>query len=261
MPTHYAIDLELNPETLKVDGFEVIDIEVREPTARLVLNADEIRITRATVDRSRAAPRSRMTTTTKPSPSPFRVRSRSAITSCASPSPRKSTAAAPASTTSTIRTDGVSKRLISSHLAPADARRVFPVWDEPSFKATFALTVTVPRNYTAVSNMPVEREEPAGPNAKKISFMTTPKMSSYLVELTAGELEQISGEVDGVAINVFTTAGKREQGRFALQSTIDLLRYFNDYFGLKYPLPKLDLIAIPNGSRQRHGALGRHHVP
>ena len=77
--------------------------------------------------------------------------------------------------------------------------------------------------------------------------MTTPKMSSYLVELTAGELEQISGEVDGVAINVFTTAGKREQGRFALQSAIDLLRYFNDYFGLKYPLPKLDLIAIPNG--------------
>ena len=73
VPTHYAIDLELNPETLKVDGFEVIDIEVREPTARIVLNADEITITRASIDRKpRGDPRSPTTTMPKPSPSPSR---------------------------------------------------------------------------------------------------------------------------------------------------------------------------------------------
>ena len=73
-------------------------------------------------------------------------------------------------------------------------------------------------------------------------------MSSYLLELTAGELERITGEVDGVEIGVIATSGKREQGRFALASAIDLLRYLNDYFGVKYPLPKLDLIAIPHGA-------------
>ena len=247
VPTHYAIDLELNPETLKVDGFEVIDIEVREPTARLVLNAEEIRIARATVDRQ---PRGATIayddddeTVTLTFPRPLEVGHHKLRIAFTAQIHRRG----PGLYYVDYRSEGVSKRLISSHMAPADARRLFPAWDEPSLKATFALTVTVPRAYTAVSNMPVAREEPAGPDAKKIFFMTTPKMSSYLVELTAGELERISGEVDGVAINVFTTAGKGEQARFALQSTIDLLRYFNDYFGLKYPLPKLDMIAIPNG--------------
>jgi aminopeptidase N len=248
IPTHYAIDLALDPDSLKVDGFEVIDIEVREPTARIVLNADEIKITRATVDRRPRAAAitydNDAETVTLTFPRPLEVGHHKLRIAFTTQIHRSGDGLYYVD----YRTDGGSKRLISSHMAPADARRAFPVWDEPSLKATFALTVTVPRAFTAVSNMPVEREEPAGPNAKKIAFMTTPKMSSYLVQLTAGELEQISGEVDGVAINVFTTAGKREQGRFALQSAIDLLRYFNDYFGLKYPLPKLDLIAIPNGS-------------
>ena len=247
VPIHYAIDLDLNPETLKVDGFEVIDIEVREPTTRIVLNADDIKITRATIDRKpRAAAIAYdedAETVTLTFPRPLEAghhKLRIAFTAQIHKS-------GPGLYFVDYRTDDGKRRLISSHLAPADARRVFPVWDEPALKATFALTVTVPRAYTAISNMPVAREDPVGPNAKKIAFMTTPKMSSYLLELTAGEFEQISGEVDGVRVNVITVPGKVEQGRFALQSALDLLRYFNDYFGLKYPLPKLDLIAIPDG--------------
>jgi aminopeptidase N len=144
-------------------------------------------------------------------------------------------------------TDKGSKRMLASHLEPADARRIFPCWDEPAFKATFALTVTVPRRFLAVSNMPVAREEPVTPTLKQVSFAPTPKMSSYLVVLAMGELEQLTAQADGVAINVVTTNGKREQGRFALDSAVSLLRYFNDYFGVKYPLPKLDLIAVPGG--------------
>ena len=139
------------------------------------------------------------------------------------------------------------KRLISSHLAPGEARRLFPSWDEPAFKATFALTVTLPTTLQAVSNMPIAHEEPVGAAAKRVSFAPTPRMSSYLLALTAGELETIAGDADGVAVRVVTTPGKSEQGRFALASAIDLLRYFNDYFGVTYPLPKLDLIAVPNG--------------
>ena len=104
--------------------------------------------------------------------------------------------------------------MISSHLEPADARRIFPCWDEPAFKATFALTVTLPRKFLAVSNMPISREEPVTPELKQVSFATTPKMSSYLFVLAAGDLERLTGHVDGVTVNVITTAGKRAQGRY-----------------------------------------------
>src|SRR5258708_23080518 len=95
--------------------------------------------------------------------------------------------------------------------------------------------------------MPVVREEPAGPNLKKVAFAPTPKMSSYLFVLTAGELERLTADGDGVNVGVVTTAGKSGQGRFALDSAVKLLAYYNDYFGVKYPLPKLDLLAVPGG--------------
>jgi aminopeptidase N len=65
--------------------------------------------------------------------------------------------------------------------------------------------------------------------------------------LVAGDLERLTGDADGVSVGVVTTAGKRTQGRYALKSAIDILAYYNDYFGIKYPLPKLDLIAVPGG--------------
>ncbi len=101
--------------------------------------------------------------------------------------------------------------------------------------------------FLAVSNMPVASEEPVTPTLKQVSFATTPKMSSYLFALAAGEFERLSGQADGVTVSVVTTAGKSAQGRFALDTAIDLLQYFNEYFGVKYPLPKLDLIAVPGG--------------
>src|SRR5260370_258038 len=131
--------------------------------------------------------------------------------------------------------------------APPLPRPILPCWGELAFKATFALTVTVPRTFLVVGNMPIAREEPVTPTLKQVAFAATPVMSSYLFVLTAGELERMSAQADGVTVGVVTTLGKREQGRFALERAVDLLRYFNDYFGVKYPLPKLDLIAVPGG--------------
>jgi aminopeptidase N len=136
---------------------------------------------------------------------------------------------------------------LTSKLEPADARRIFPCWDEPAFKASFALSVRVPRHFVAVANMPVVREEPLEPNLKIVTFAPTPKMSTYLFVLTVGELERITAEADGVTIGVVATTGKAAQGKFALDSATKLLAWFNDYFGVKYPLPKLDLIAVPGG--------------
>ncbi len=91
------------------------------------------------------------------------------------------------------------------------------------------------------------REQPVAPNLKRVTFAPTPKMSSYLFVLTTGELERLTAEANGVTVGVVTTSGKREQGRFALDDAVRLLDYYNDYFGVKYPLPKLDLIAVPGG--------------
>ncbi len=139
---------------------------------------------------------------------------------------------------------GAHKRMLVTQFEATDARRMFPGWDEPAFKATYTLSVTVPQSFRAISNTPVAHEEPSG-GVKKVTFGTTPKMSSYLVVLVAGELDRINAQAADADIGVDTIAGKAEQGRYALDAATKILPYYNDYFGVKYPLPKLDLIAIP----------------
>jgi aminopeptidase N len=246
VPTHYAIDLVPDLQGLSLAGSEVIDIDVREATNRIVINAVNMTIASADVDgKSNAtiALNAPAEIATLSFPQPLAV------------GPHRLNVAFKAQINKFGRglyvvdypTEHGKKRMISSQLEPADARRVFPCWDEPAFKATFALTVTVPQSFLAVSNMPVAREEPIDAQTKRVAFAPTPKMSSYLFVLAAGELERLTGEADGVTVGVVTTAGKREQGHLALDDAIKLLGYYNEYFGHKYPLPKLDLIAVPGG--------------
>src|SRR4029078_3538143 len=143
--------------------------------------------------------------------------------------------------------DAGTKRMLSSKLEPSDARRIFPCWDEPAFKASIALNVTVPRDFMAIGNMPVVTEEMVEPELKQVCFAPPPKMSTYLFVLTVGELERITADIDGVTIGVVATSGKAAKGKFALDSAVKLLGFFNEYFGETYPLPKLDLIAVPGG--------------
>ena len=138
------------------------------------------------------------------------------------------------------------KIMLGTQFEATDARRMFPCWDEPSFRARFQLTAVVPENFTAVSNMPVQGEAKVA-GGREVRFATSPSMSSYLVVLVAGELDSIEADQDGVKLRVVTTKGKAEMGRYALESAAKILQYYNDYFGLPYPLPKLDLIAIPGG--------------
>jgi aminopeptidase N len=153
---------------------------------------------------------------------------------------------------------GADKKLIATTMAPTDARRMLPSWDEPSFRARFKLTVDVPGNFKAYSNTPIEKQEPLPKGMQRVTFGNTPKMPSYLVVLVAGELERVAAKQDGVEIGVVTTEGKGASAAFPLQASRDLLRYYNHYFGIPYPLPKLDQIAIPggfNGAMENWGAV------
>ena len=139
------------------------------------------------------------------------------------------------------------KSLLATNMEPADARRLLPLWDEPSFRANFKLTVDLPGNFKAYSNTPIEKQEKIDGGLQRFAFGSTPKMPSYLLVLVAGELERTSAKQSGVEIGVVTTEGKQPQAAYALGVSKDLLKYFNGYFGQPYPLPKLDQIAIPGG--------------
>jgi aminopeptidase N len=138
------------------------------------------------------------------------------------------------------------KLMLGTQMEPTDARRAFPCWDEPVYRATYDLTLVVPANLMAVSNMPVARETPLAGALKEVVFARTPGMASYLVAIYAGEFEAVEGEQDGVKLRVITTEGKRATAVYALESTKRILAYYNTYFGVRYPLPKLDQIAVPN---------------
>jgi aminopeptidase N len=141
---------------------------------------------------------------------------------------------------------GAKKIFLGTQFEPSDARRLFPCWDEPAFRARFQLTTVVPENWLAVSNMPVASEKKIG-GVREVKFQATPMMSSYLVVFCAGEFDAVESEIDGVKLRITTTKGKAESARYALQATAQILHYYNDYFGVPYPLPKLDQLAIPGG--------------
>jgi aminopeptidase N len=141
---------------------------------------------------------------------------------------------------------GARKIMLGSQFEATDARRFFPCWDEPVFRARFQLTAVVPENWLAVSNMPVESENKIA-GGKEVRFAATPPMSSYLNVFVAGELDFIESRSGPTQLRVIATKGKAEMGRYALEATAQILRYYNDYFGVPYPLPKLDQIALPGG--------------
>uniref|UniRef100_A0A665U0B7 Aminopeptidase n=1 Tax=Echeneis naucrates TaxID=173247 RepID=A0A665U0B7_ECHNA len=128
-----------------------------------------------------------------------------------------------------------------------DARRAFPCWDEPAIKATFDITLIVPKDRVALSNMNVidRKPYPDDENLVEVKFATTPIMSTYLVAFVIGEYDYVESQSsDGVTVRVYTPVGKAEQGKFALEVATKTLPFYKDYFSVPYPLPKIDLIAI-----------------
>uniref|UniRef100_A0A914CYE7 Puromycin-sensitive aminopeptidase n=1 Tax=Acrobeloides nanus TaxID=290746 RepID=A0A914CYE7_9BILA len=126
-------------------------------------------------------------------------------------------------------------------------RKAFPCWDEPIFKAKFDIALEVKDHLTAVSNMPQISKEKTEHGTTIFKFDTTPLMSSYLIAFAVGEFDYVEGMTkSGIPTRVYMVKGKRDQGLFALEIAIKAIDWYNDWFDLKYPLPKVDLIAVPD---------------
>ncbi|MBI2022577.1 hypothetical protein HYS97_01875, partial [Candidatus Daviesbacteria bacterium] len=155
--------------------------------------------------------------------------------------------------------EGQDKYLATTQFEATDARRAFPSFDEPSKKAIFDVTLMIPANTIAISNTIEKNVWEHESGYKVVEFEPTPKMSTYLLAFIVGDLEYIEGKTKrGVLVRVFTTPGKKEQGRFALNTAIKMLEFYEEYFKIPYPLPVSDLIAIPDfaaGAMENWGAV------
>jgi len=142
---------------------------------------------------------------------------------------------------------------------PTDARRAFPSFDEPALKATYDITLVIDSRDTAISNTQIVSDKP-GPMAGKhtLRFATTPKMSTYLVAFLVGDFKCTTGKADGVPIRACSTPDKVAMTKFALESAEYILPYYDKYFGIKYPMPKLDMVALPDfeaGAMENFGCI------
>ncbi len=247
MPIDYVISLTPDAAAKTLRGTENVALDVRRPTKQIVFNTHDMTIADARLDGTRVARTvtqndKQLTTLTLARPA---AAGHHVLTLAYSGKIEDSPDGLFAQDYRTP--DGRSGRMLSTQFESTDARRMFPGWDEPAFRATYQLTVTLPAAWTAVSNMPVQTRAVHGATATT-AFQRTPKMPSYLVVLTAGDLASISGVgSDGVKQSIWAIKGDEQYGRYALESAEKILPYYDDYFGVKFPLPKLDHIAIPGG--------------
>jgi aminopeptidase N len=249
VPEEYAIRIEPDLAKFSFAGSERVTLNVREPVRRLVLNALEIKITDASLDgktipaaQIKLDPKEQTATLALASELPAGPHSLELNFTGKINQQGQGLYYAPYQEQGT----GAKKVMLGTQFEATDARRFFPCWDEPSFRARFQLTVVVPENFTAMSNMPIEKETKVA-GGKELRFGATPPMASYLNVFCAGELDAIHTKKGEVTHGVIATRGKAEMGRYALESSQQILDYFNDYFGVPYPLPKLDHIAVPGG--------------
>jgi aminopeptidase N len=248
-PTDYVIWFKPDLKKLIFSGRETAKFNVEQPTPEIILNALELTITEAEID-GKTVPKTAIKL--DPQNELLTIMLPQALTTGGHTLALKFTGKINQFGRGLFyakyqeQGTGAKKMFLGTQFEATDARRLFPCWDEPAFRARFQLTAVVPENWMAVSNMPIASEKKVS-GGREVEFQPTPSISSYLNVFCAGEFDAIESEVDGVKLRITTTKGKAETARYALEATAQILHYYNEYFGIPYPLPKLDQLAIPGG--------------
>jgi aminopeptidase N len=256
-PVHYDITVSPRLADAKFGGRETIKVRVSTATSTIVLNAAEITFGEVSISAGGRQQRAVVKTDAAKEQATF---------SFPNPIP-------PGDADLTLAYDGIlnddlrglylskanNRRYAVTQLEATDARRMFPSFDEPALKATYAITAIIDKNDNAISNGAVISDTPGpGPSQHTVKFETTPKMSTYLVALAVGDFECISGAADGTPVRICSTPDKKSLTAFALESTQKIVEYYNRYYSIKYPFKKLDIVAVPDfaaGAMENTGAI------
>ena len=243
-PIHYDITVAPDLAAARFTGEETIRVQLAEATRTIVLNAAEIEFQEVTVRAAGATHKADVVVDEKAEQARFTI---------AAPVPAGE-AELHIRYTGTLNDDlrglylsrANNRRYAVTQLEATDARRMFPSFDEPAFKATFALTAIVDAGDRAISNGEIVSDTPGPAGKHTVKFSTTPKMSTYLVALAVGDFECNGSDVDGVPVRICSTPDKKQLTGFALDAAKTILRYFNQYYSIPYPFKKLDVVAVPD---------------
>jgi aminopeptidase N/puromycin-sensitive aminopeptidase len=256
-PESYTLTLAPDLNAATFTGVETIDVTVKEPVSTITLNAAEIAFQSVTVTAGGKEQKATVSLDNEKEQAAFTFPEKLPV----------------GKATLSIAYTGIlngqlrgfylsktaRRNYAVSQFESTDARRAYPSFDEPAFKATYDVSLIVDAADTAISNGPIVSDTP-GPAAGKhtLHFATTPKMSTYLVAFLVGDFQCTSGEQDGVTIRVCSTPDKVALTPYGVDIAKYVLHYYNDYFGIPYPLKKLDLIALPDfeaGAMENFGAI------
>ena len=258
VPESYTIDIAPDLQKLTLGGHEAVKLEFRQPGDSITLNQNGLALATARLDGLDASisKDDKAQTATLKFPKTIAAGKHVLTIDYTGPIPNS-----PAGIyyDDYKTASGAAKRMLVTQFEATDARRMFPGWDEPAFKATFRLSAILPASFAAVSNMPIVATAPAGNGLQRVQFGTTPRMSTYLLALLAGEMSAIRAKAGTTDLAVWAPTGEQDQGQYALGVERNVLPYYNQYFGVDYPLPKLDMIAIPGnyeaGAMENWGAI------
>ncbi len=256
VPSHYSLKLTPDLKAATFAGSESIDVNLTSPSATVTLNSLEIKISRVEASVAGAVQSGIVS---------YDVSKEQATFTFPSALPAGPVALRVEYTgilNDQLRGFYLSKTAKRSYAVTqfesTDARRAFPSFDEPASKATFDVALTVDTGDTVIANTNQVSDVAAGAGKHTLTFATTPKMSTYLVAFQVGDFVCTHGSADGIPIGACSTPDKLPLTKLALESAEHFLHFYDTYFGVKYPMPKLDMVAIPDfeaGAMENFGCI------
>ncbi|MDR3615297.1 MAG: M1 family metallopeptidase [Candidatus Obscuribacterales bacterium] len=264
IPSAYGLYFDPNPGRKSFSGAETIDIQVLKTTRKIVLNSTDITVTDAEYKSSGATKSQKLSIHDESKFQEVILESKELI----EPGQYSIVLQFQGKLNDKLKgffrekvtdSEGRNGWLCATQMEPTDARRMFPCFDEPAYKATFSISTSLNADESAVSNSPVLKEVVDNEKRRKVvTFEKTPKMSTYLVALVIGHIvpsEPIMAA--GVPIRVWCAPGKEKMTAYSRQFAAKVLDYYTKYFNIPYCAKKLDLVAIPdfpNGAMENLGA-------
>ncbi|KAI0533567.1 peptidase family M1-domain-containing protein [Xylaria digitata] len=257
IPRHYDVTLEPDFKKFTFEGKVIIDFDVQGETQSISLHTIEIDIHHAHIKSGDTVVTSSSAITYDESTQVSKIDLKDAVPKGKTQLEIKFTGQLNDSMAGFYRStykmpDGSEGILATTQMEANDCRRAFPCFDEPLHKANFTVTLIADKHLTCLSNMDVASEtevlsEISGTTKKAVKFNPTPLMSTYLVAFIIGELNYIETKKFRVPIRVYAPASSNiEHGRFSLDLAARTLEYYEKIFGAEFPLPKMDMVAIPD---------------